>query len=478
MPARIYSRSRRFPPPAALAAVALALALGLALLLGPALLRAQTATTEQKLTASDAQGGDELGVSVAVSGDTAVVGAHLEDPGPGNAGAAYVFSRDQGGAGNWGQVTKLTASDAQGGDEFGVSVAVSGDTAVVGAYLEDPGPVNAGAAYVFSRDQGGTGNWGQVAKLTASDAEFRDHFGFSVAVSGGTAVVGAYFEDAGGVNNAGAAYIFRRDQGGTDNWGQVAKLTASDPESDDWFGWSVAVSGDTVVVGAWPKSEGGSTNAGAAYVFSRDQGGADNWGEVTKLTASDAEAFDRFGFSVAVSGGTAVVGAFLEDTGGFFAGAAYVFRRDQGGAGNWGQVAKLTASDADGDQFGWSVAVSGDTVVVGAHLEGAGGTEAGAAYIFERDQGGAGAWGEVGKLTASDAEAFDRFGQSVAVSGGTAVVGAHLEDEGGTDAGAAYIASTALADTTPPVVTAPADITVGPACPPGCRPAIWCSTSS
>ena len=392
----------------------------------------------KKLTASDAQAGDEFGISVAVSGSTAVVGAPLEDAGGTGAGAAYIFERDEGGADNWGQVKKLTASDAQAGDLFGVSVAVSGDTAVIGAHFEDAGGNLAGAAYVFQRNEGGADNWGEVTKLTASDAEAGDLFGASVAISGDTAVVGAYWEDA-GADLAGAAYVFQRDQGGTDNWGEVKKLLASDAGFQDQFGVSVAVNGDTAVVGALTEDAGGSA-AGAAYVFQRDQGGADNWGEVKKLTASDAQAFDRFGQSVAVSGETAVVGAVWEDAGGADAGAAYVFQRDEGGTGNWGEVKKLTASDAQaGDWFGYGVAASGDTAAVGAYNEDGGGDNNGAAYVFQRDEGGPGNWGEMKKLTASDAQVDDQFGFSVAVSGGTAVVGARGEDVGGNAAGAAYV---------------------------------------
>ena len=290
--------------------------------LGPEPRSAEAALLSEvkKLLASDAQAGDVFGYSVAVSGDTAVVGAMWEDAGGADAGAAYVFQRDEGGAGDWGEVTKLTASDAQASAQFGESVAMSGDTAVVGAR----GAFAAGAAYVFQRDQGGAANWGQVKRLTASDAQGGDQFGFSVAVSGNTAVVGANTEDAGG-SNAGAAYVFQRNEGGADNWGEVKKLTASDAQAGDGFGISVAVSGDTAVVGAHSEDTGGN-NAGAAYVFGRDQGGADNWGEVKKLLASDAQVDDQFGISVAVSGDTAVVGADGEDAGGISAGAAYVFQ--------------------------------------------------------------------------------------------------------------------------------------------------------
>ena len=221
-----------------------------------------------------------------------------------------------------------------------------------------------------------------MKKLTASDAEAYDEFGWSVAASADTVVVGAIAERAGGVE-AGAAYIFQRDEGGQDNWGEVTKLTASDAQAGDLFGISVALSGDTVVVGAWLEDTP-FANVGAAYVFERNEGGADNWGEVTKLSASDASANDNLGIGVAISGDRAVVGAFGEDAGGNAAGAAYVFQRNEGGADNWGEVRKLTASDAQsGDNFGIRVAVSGDTAVLGAVREDAEGENAGAAYVFD-----------------------------------------------------------------------------------------------
>ena len=160
-----------------------------------------------KLTAPEAGAGDSFGVSVAVSGDTVVVGANREDLAGASAGAAYVFQRDQGSADNWGELTKLAASDAEAGDFFGSGVAVDGDTAIVGAFREDDGGNNAGAAYVFARSQGGPDNWGELKKLTASDAQAGDFFGLRVAVSGDSAIVGAYHEDAGGID-AGAAYLF------------------------------------------------------------------------------------------------------------------------------------------------------------------------------------------------------------------------------------------------------------------------------
>ena len=275
-------------------------------------------------------------------------------------------------------------------------------------------------------------------KLTASDATAGDIFGTSASVSGDTVVVGAPQDNDAG-SDSGSAYVFERDQGGADNWGEVTKLTASDAAANDFFGFSVSVSGDTVVVGALNNAAAGNA-AGSAYVFERDQGGADNWGEVTQLTASDAAIGDEFGVSVSVSGDTLVVGAFAADGVGSDSGSAYVFERGLGGPDNWGEVTKLTASDAaDGDIFGARVSVNGDSLVVGAPQDDDAGGDSGSAYVFLRDLGGPDAWGELADLTASDGAAGDRFGISVSVSGDTLVVGADQDDDAGGNSGSAYV---------------------------------------
>ena len=342
-----------------------------------------------KLLASDGAALDEFGYSVAVSGDTAVVGARQDGDNGSVSGSAYVFRRDAGGAGNWGQVKKLLASDGAAGDGFGWSVAVSGDTAVVGAPFDSNGNGSAvGSAYVFRRDAGSVGNWGQVRKLLAADGAAFDEFGLSVAVSGDTAVVGGVDIISSSVLEGfnGSAWVFRRDAGGGDNWVQVKKLLPADGGNTclfcapppQIFGGSVAVSGDTALVGARGDNDKGDSS-GAAYLYRRDAGGADNWGQVKKLQASDGGNLAEFGISVAVSGDTAVVGASGS-------GSAYVFRRDAGGGDNWVQVKKLLASDgAASDIFGISVAVSGDTAVVGAPFHNDNGSASGSAYVFEFD---------------------------------------------------------------------------------------------
>ena len=392
-----------------------------------------------KLTADDRLRGDLFGYSVAVDGDTAVIGAYQDDDNGGDAGSAYVFTK---GSDGWSQTAKLTASDGAADDEFGISVAVDDDTIVVGARGDKNTvggtDVSTGSAYVFTKDSDG---WSQVAKLTASDPAEDDEFGISVAVDGGTVVVGAYQDDDNG-GESGSAYVFTKPTNGpwvsTD---AAAKLTASDGAADDEFGYSVAVDDDTIVVGArGDKNTVGGTDVstGSAYVFTKPNGPWVSTDTADKLTASDGDDTDEFGISVAVDDDTIVVGARgnKSTVGGtdVSTGSAYVFTKV---AGVWSQVAKLTASDgAADDEFGISVAVDGDTIVVGAYQDDDNGGESGSAYVFtEPDSGGWVTATQTAKLTASDGAMTDRYGYSVAVSGDTVLVGAYSADTTGSDGG-------------------------------------------
>ncbi len=350
------------------------------------------------LQGSNTEASDSFGNAVAISGDTVVIGAYQEDSaasgvnGNGasnassNSGAAYVFTRS---GTVWTQQAYLKASNTGADDGFGIRVGISGDTIVVGATGEDSNATGvdgdgsnnaasaAGAAYVFSRS--GT-TWTQQAYLKASNADAGDNFGNSVASSGDIVVVGAYFEDGSGLE-AGAAYVFSRS--GT-TWTQQAYLRGSNSYPGDYFGCSVAVSGETVVVGAYRESfsfaginkygyhDGYSNWAGAAYVFVRNGG---TWTQQAYLKASNAEWLDYFGASVAISGDTVVVGAYGEDGRGTGltgnpadasmndAGAAYIFKRN---GTTWTQDVYLKGPfTSPYAQFGWQVAVSGDTVVAG-----------------------------------------------------------------------------------------------------------------
>ncbi|MGB1242390.1 MAG: FG-GAP repeat protein, partial [Chitinophagales bacterium] len=320
-----------------------------------------------KAAINDPEAGDLFGYSVSISGDYAIVGAYYEDTGASDAGAAYIFHKDQGGTNNWGEVKKIQASDIQSGDWFGFSVSISGDYAIVGAYHKGN---NTGATYIFHKDQGGTDNWGQVKKIQASDIQGGDNFGRSVSISGDYAIVGAPLEDTGGLD-AGAAYIFHKDQGGSNNWGEVKKIQASDKETGDWFGESVSISGDYAIVGA--SSEGiGASHAGAAYVFHKDEGGTDNWGEVQKIQASDPEEDDNFGVSVSISNGSVIIGAWMEDTGGIDAGAAYIFQTDQSDQSDesvWLVADIITDCDSDGATYDVCYTAADLASVIGVDLK-------------------------------------------------------------------------------------------------------------
>lgn len=361
-------------------------------------------TEQTKLRASDGAADDNFGTSVSVAGDTAVFGAEGDDDLGSFSGAAYVFVAS---GGAWTEQAKLLASDGAEFAYFGASVSVAGNTAVVGADGDDELGRFTGAAYVFVRSGD---SWAEQDKLLASDGAEFDHFGESVSVDGDTVVVGVEQRDDLGISS-GAAYVFVRSG---DVWTEQAKLMPIEGEENDRFGRSVSIDGNTIVVGA-EGDDDVADGSGAAYVFVRD---GELWTEQAKLRASDGAATDSLGRSVSIDGDTVVIGARKD---GFQVrpGAAYVFVRS-GEA--WTEQAKLLASDgADQDFFARSVALAGDTVVVGASGVDDLGNRSGAAYLFGRDGE---VWTELAKLLASDGEEDDELGESVSVSGAAAFVGA------------------------------------------------------
>jgi len=259
--------------------------------------------SQTKILASDAAGNDQFGISVAISGNYAIVGARYSDDGSIDSGSAYIFNVSTGT-----ELHKLVASDAAAGDSFGSSVAISGNYAIVGANGDDDGGSASGSAYIFNVSTGT-----QLHKLVASDAAAVDFFGYSVAISGNYAIVGAYGDD-GVPNDSGSAYIFNVSTGT-----QLHKLVANDAAASDNFGYSVAISGNYAIVGAQYNDDGGA-NSGSAYIFNVSTGT-----QLHKLLASDAAAVDNFGYSVAISGNYAIVGAPYNDDGGNDSGSAYIF---------------------------------------------------------------------------------------------------------------------------------------------------------
>ena len=404
---------------------------------------------------------------IAMSGDTLVVGAQSEDSNATGvngdqsnnlaygSGAVYVFKRS---GGNWTQEAYLKASDTSINNAFGYSVAIDGDTIVVGTFTKN-------ATYVFKKT---AGSWTQEAYLTSSNYDSQDHFGSDVAVSGNTIVVGVSGEDsnATGINGdetdnsmtmSGAAYVFIRNAG---IWTQEAYLKASNTGTLDAFGLSVAIDGDTIVVGALQESSNATgingdenndlaNESGAAYIFTRNAG---VWTQEAYLKASNTNTNDHFGSDVAINEDTVVVGASYEESNATGingdennntkdnSGATYVFIRN---AGVWTQEAYLKASNTWGyTYFGHSVAIDKDTIVVGSYNEHSnatgingdqnnfGASQSGSAYVFTRSMG---IWTQDSYLKATNTGSGDSFGDSVALSNNIIAIGARGEDSDSTE---------------------------------------------
>lgn len=366
----------------------------------------------------------QYGEAVAIDGATLLVGAPME-----GTGAAYVYQRVEG---IWRLQARLVPEDPESTLDFGGAVALWGDTAVVGAPRE--GEVE-GAVYVFVR-QGGT--WEQQARLTSAAAAREDQLGFSVALYGNELIVGIPWADDRG-KDSGAAEVYVRNGG---SWVRQARLTAPGSRDGDLFGFAVDHLHGWAVVGAPQQRQEAGPRTGAAHVFFSTSG---TWRHLAELRADDAAALDGFGFSVATSGNHVIVGALFADPGGVMdAGAAYVFEPQTSGV-NWRQVAKLVDSTpAPHDGFGFAVGVAGFTAAVGAWRDDARGGDAGWVHLFGRLPEGA--WVGQGSLVSSDIQAQDRFGAALDISNGVIVAGAfRAHDQGVSRAGQAYVFELAVA---------------------------------
>jgi hypothetical protein len=439
-------------------------------------------TQAAELTVSDPPA-DGFGRTVAISGDVIVVGA------PSAWGSAYVFVKPPGGWADTPEAAKLMASDAAAYDGFGISVAIDGHVALIGARYDDDGGSNTGSAYVFRYDTE-TSQWVEEQKLTASDAAAGDHYGASVVVNGNLAMIGAPFDDNSG-NVSGSVYVVRAD-GST--WTEEQKLKASVPTFR--FGGSTSIDGDVAVIGASGSAhvfrllEGGwdeeailpspgyspyyslsvsirggvivtgepthgswGWDPGAAYVY-REEGGI--WVQRATLVASDDVHGQMFGASVSISGDVAIVGASEDheyqecDLG---CGTAYVFNHlaDADGDGELdlceivsgqcrtSELVKLSASDGNpGDWFGMSVSISGDAALIGAMEDDSAEPAAGSLYVYRLDRS-TWQWVEEAELTASDAYTWQHFGRSVGIDGDVAVTGAYGDDNAANNSGAVYV---------------------------------------
>ncbi len=382
-----------------------------ALFLSTPVARADLGQQLAKLLPNDGAAFDYFGWSVAIDGNTVIVGANQDDDNGEASGSAYVFDTATGQ-----QIAKLLPSDGEALDLFGVSVAISGTTAIVGAYGNDDNGDYSGSAYLFD-----TATGQQIAKLLPNDGAANDRFGESAGVSGTTAIVGAYLDDDSGTGS-GSAYLFDTTTGQ-----QIAKLLPDDGAEGDQFGRFVAISGTTAIVGA---PQPFTSHYGSAYLFDSTTGE-----QIAKLHPDDGAESDLFGWSVAISGTAAIVGASRNDDNGEDSGSAYVFVRPDGGWVDMTETAKLLPNDGAAlDRFGFSVAISGTTAIVGAYGHDNNGTDSGSAYLFDTTTGA-----QIAKLLADDGEVDDLFGWCVEISGTTAIVGAVAVDDNGSDSGSAYL---------------------------------------
>jgi|HubBroStandDraft_4_1064222.scaffolds.fasta_scaffold13686_1 hypothetical protein len=372
-----------------------------------------------ELTASDGTAYSSLGFSVAVAGNTVAAGGDFT-----NIGAVYVYLKPLSGWGNATQVAKLTASDSF---SLGYSIAISSDETTIVA--GDPNSLNRGAVYVFVKPASGWNDMTETAKLTASDGRDFDKLGTAVAISGNTVVAGAPANPDVGVH--GKAYVFVKPSSGWANRTQNAKFTASDGKNNDFFGNSVSIGGNTVVVGAPQRQP--AIGPGAAYVFVKPVEGWKNAHETAELTASDGVVNDGLGTSVSISGDTIAAGA---PTARSAHGVVYVFVRPAKGWIDSTQTAELTSAQADTVILGESVSVNGNTIVAGAALD----PQTGLAFMFVKPVSGWTNSTETRKLKATNGQRYDLFGFSVSATRNTIVIGAPgVAPDGQRLEGAAYV---------------------------------------
>jgi|GEM_PF-2862817 len=375
---------------------------------GPSNRAAATQTLVSKLTPDDGDPGDQFGYALAVDGDTAVVGARWDEDEDGiDAGSAYVYSRTNG---LWSLQTKLTVPDSE---KFGFSVALDGETALVG----DPG-IGSNSAYVFSRNGG---SWDREATLTIDTDD--SAYGYSVALDGDTALLG------GSIDETARAHVFSRSRG---VWVRKSVLVA-DETTVQSGGAEVGLAGGTAMVGAWQADNENGPAAGSVFVFTRADG---EWDRETRLTANDGNEGAGFGWSISMSGQTAIIGAWRDhNANGELAGAAYVYTDSEE---SWTLADTLIAdSGGSDDRFGFSVALEDDVAVIGSFADSTSEADTGTAYVFSRIEG---TWAQVARLAPGDGREDNLFGVASGVSGGSAFVGAaHESDPNGEEAGAVYV---------------------------------------
>jgi len=373
-----------------------------------------------KLRASDGEANDYFGYAVATDGKRAIVGAYGDDDRGVNAGAAYIFTNRNR---KWNEETKLLPVQAQPNEQVGMAVGIDGDFAWVGSRGDiETGP-QTGSAYVYRLFADG---WVQVARFRSHEVDSDDQYGLSIAVDGDWAAVGAYGDPTKG-RDAGCVYLYQLEN---DSWQFRERLFAPRGNDADYFGFSVDISGNRLIIGAFGDDTRGN-RAGAAYLYTRS---AEGWKLDVKLVAADGDKHNLFGHSVAISGALAVVGAHGNRTLGRFSGAAYVYGRSQRG---WRQIQKLEAPDKRANKyFGFSVDISEKRILIGARGDAPEGElQAGSVYLFSR---AGNKYGSPTKLAAQLPETLDFLGRSVSISDGFGFAGTHGDDDAGSLSGSVY----------------------------------------
>ena len=390
-----------------------------------------------QLLGSDTGAYDQFGAALSVSGDRLVVGAPYDKGVGTHHGSAYVFERYTAAREGWEEVTKLRASEASLAELFGSSVAIDGDTIAVGALIDDDAAQGGEAVYVYEQQLNSLKSWNQVARLTPTDEE-QALFGAAIALDGDLLAVGAP-EDGAAVLAGGAVYLFVREQGA---WRPAAKLVAPDAGQYDNFGFSLALDGHRLAVGA-PNDDAG--NLGSVYLFEGDPT-ARTWRPAAKLLPRSTETFENFGWSVALDGDLVAVGSPRIDPNGTATGSAYIFERKD----TWIQRAHLQPmSSLATRNFGSSIALHGDMVLVGDPSDAEQALGAGAAHVYGRHHGGPDAWGGLYKVRTPRAAQGDRFGQAVSMDDGILAISADLRDATGINSGMAHLFLNKEASATP-----------------------------
>jgi len=399
---------------------------------------------DTKLFASDPAAANQYGQSVDMKGDWAIVGSNQKNAAGEQSGTAYILYRDAS-TGEWGQVAQLFPDNSSLGNVFfGAKVAMGNGFCAVAAGLDDENGVDAGAVYIYKYNGPNPGDWVFYQKILGVNAG--EEIGSSLDYFNEILLVGT-IKNADVAADAGAAYLFAQTPAGTGNWNLVKKLTAPDSDLGDHFGYDVALSGNQAVVTAKDDDEK-NVDAGAAYVFAKDQGGANNWGLVKKIMAADGEDDDNLGVSVDLDGGWLVVGANKDDDKGPESGSAYVFYQNQGGVNNWGTYTKLTDyNGGKGEHFGYDVSIDGEHIAVGARWKKVFQSRAGAVFVYHKEVDG---WAEFSILTDPANFYNDQLGSSVVIDNFSILAGIPGEDlSQNTDCGAVLTFSGVCGDQRP-----------------------------